>query len=110
MTTVGVQKRQKTNAMATYTKLSIRATEEQGDILTAYLSDFPFESFDYSEEMLNAYIPQSQLAEYRDAIEEVLQDEGILDFFFEEIESQNWNAKYQERKLCLEPRPQRASR
>ena len=81
--------------MATYTKLSIRATEEQGDILTAYLSDFPFESFDYSEEMLNAYIPQSQLAEYRDAIEEVLQDEGILDFFFEEIESQNWNAVWE---------------
>lgn len=81
--------------MANYTKLSIHATEEQGDILTAYLSDFPFDSFDYAEGLLNAYIPQSEFAEYHDAVEEMLHNEGILDYYFEDIEQQNWNAVWE---------------
>ena len=81
--------------MANYTKLSINATEEQGDILTAYLSDFPFDSFDYAEGLLNAYIPQSEFAEYHDAVEEMLHNEGILDYYFEDIEQQNWNAVWE---------------
>ena len=55
--------------MANYTKLSIYATEEQGDILTAYLSDFPFDSFDYAEGLLNAYISEPDFVECRDEIE-----------------------------------------
>ena len=35
--------------MANYTKLSINATEEQGEILAAYLAEFPFDSFDYAD-------------------------------------------------------------
>lgn len=81
--------------MAIYTKLSIRATDEQGEILSAYLADFPFESFDYEDGMFNAYIPQSQLEGCRDDVEELLCSEGILDFFFEDIESQNWNAVWE---------------
>jgi ribosomal protein L11 methyltransferase len=81
--------------MANYTKLSIHATEEQGDILTAYLSDFPFDSFDYADMMLNAYIQQSEFAEYHDAIEDMLHNEGILDYYFEEIEQQNWNSVWE---------------
>ena len=81
--------------MATYTKLSISATEEQGDILTAYLADFPFDSFDYAGGMLNAYIPQSELLECKESIEELLHNEGILDFYFEDIEQQNWNAVWE---------------
>jgi ribosomal protein L11 methyltransferase len=81
--------------MANYTKLSIHATEEQGDILTAYLAEFPFDSFDYADMMLNAYIPQSEFEECRDEVEEMLHNEGILDYYFEDIEQQNWNAVWE---------------
>ena len=81
--------------MANYTKLSIHATEEQGEILAAYLAEFPFDSFDYTEGLFNAYIPQSEFEEYHDAVEEMLHNEGILDYYFEGIEAQNWNALWE---------------
>ena len=81
--------------MANYTKLSIHTTEEQGDILTAYLADFPFDSFDYAEGLLNAYITQSEFEECHDAVEEMLHNEGILDYYFESIEAQNWNSVWE---------------
>ena len=81
--------------MANYTKLSIQAIEEQGDILTAYLAEFPFDSFDYADMMLNAYIPQSEFEECRDEVEDMLHNEGILDYYFEDIEQQNWNAVWE---------------
>ena len=81
--------------MANYTKLSIHTTEEQGDILTAYLADFPFDSFDYAEGLLNAYIQQSEFEAYSSDIEEMLHNEGILDYYFESIDAQNWNAVWE---------------
>lgn len=81
--------------MSNYTKLSISTTEEQGEILIAYLSDYPFDSFDYEGELLNGYIPQAEFAECREAVEELLHNEGILDFYFEEIKQQNWNAAWE---------------
>lgn len=81
--------------MSNYTKLSISTTEEQGDILTAYLSDFPFDSFDYGDGLLNAYIPQGEFDKCKDGIEELLYNEGILDYYFEDIEQQNWNAVWE---------------
>ena len=81
--------------MANYTKLSIHATEEQGEILAAYLAEFPFDSFDYANGLFNAYIPQSEFEEYHDAVEEMLHNEGILDYYFESIEAQNWNALWE---------------
>ena len=81
--------------MATYTKLSVYATEEQGEILSAYLADFPFDSFDYDGELLNAYAPQNDIAEFRQAVESMLEDEGIVNYFFEDIEAQNWNASWE---------------
>ncbi len=81
--------------MANYTKLSIHATEEQGDILTAYLAEFPFDSFDYADGLLNAYIPQSEFEVQQEEIENLLHNEGILDYYFEDIESQNWNAVWE---------------
>lgn len=81
--------------MSNYTKLSIYTTEEQGDILTAYLSDFPFDSFDYEAGVLNAYIIQSEFVECQDAVNELLHNEGILDYYFEDIEQQNWNAVWE---------------
>lgn len=81
--------------MANYTKLSINATEEQGEILAAYLAEFPFDSFDYGEGLLNAYIPQSEFEPLRNDVEELLHNEGILDYYFEDIEAQNWNALWE---------------
>lgn len=81
--------------MAAYTKLSIHATEEQGEIVSAYLADFPFDSFDYDGEFLNAYAPQSQMEEIRQDVENLLEGEGFLNYFFEEIEAQNWNAAWE---------------
>lgn len=81
--------------MATYTKLSIHATEEQGEILAAYLAEFPFDSFDYVEDMFNAYIPQSELEGCQDKVEQLLEEEGFLDYYFEDIEAQNWNALWE---------------
>ena len=81
--------------MSAYTKLSIHATEEQGEILTAYLADFPFESFDYEDGVLNAYIPQSEAEACRADIERMLEEEGYSDYRFEDIEQQNWNAVWE---------------
>lgn len=81
--------------MSNYTKLSISTTEEQGDILTAYLSDFPFDSFDYEGGLLNAYIPQGEFDRCKESIEELLYNEGVLDYYFEDIEAQNWNAVWE---------------
>ena len=81
--------------MATYTKLSIHATEEQGEILAAYLAEFPFDSFDYVEDMFNAYIPQSELEGCRAKVEQLLEEDGFLDYYFEDIEAQNWNALWE---------------
>ena len=81
--------------MAAYTKLSILATEEQGEIVSAYLADFPFDSFDYDGVFLNAYAPQSQMEEIRQDVENLLEGEGFLNYFFEEIEAQNWNATWE---------------
>ena len=81
--------------MAAYTKLSIYATEEQGEIISAYLADFPFDSFDYDGELLNAYAPQVDMVECRQAVEKMLEGEGFVNYFFEDIEAQNWNATWE---------------
>lgn len=81
--------------MATYTKLSIHATEEQGEILAAYLADYPFESFDYADGLFNAYAQQNALDETLAEIEQMLEEEGFVDYFFEEIEAQNWNSVWE---------------
>ena len=81
--------------MAAYTKLSINTTEEQGDIIAAYLSEFPFDSFDYQEGLLGAYIPTNELDSCRVEVERMLEEEGFVDYFFEDIEAQNWNATWE---------------
>ena len=81
--------------MASYTKLSIYATEEQGEIIAAYLSEFPFDSFDYQDGVQGAYIPTSEIEECRADVESMLEEEGFLNYFFEDIEVENWNATWE---------------
>ena len=81
--------------MATYTKLAVNTTEEQGDILAAYLADYPFDSFDYAEGLFGAYAPKEALEECHDEVVEMLESEGFVDYYFEDIEIENWNAKWE---------------
>ena len=81
--------------MAAYTKLSIHATEEQGEIIAAYLSEFSFDSFDYQDGVQGAYIPTSEIKECRADVESMLEEEGFVDYFFEDIEVENWNATWE---------------
>lgn len=81
--------------MAAYTKLSIHATEEQGEIIAAYLSEFPFDSFDYQDGVQGAYIPTSEIEECRADVESMLEEEGFVNYFFEDIEVENWNATWE---------------
>ena len=81
--------------MAGYTKLSVSATEEQGEILAAYLAEYPFDSFDYEKGLFNAYAPTEELEGCRAEVKSLLEEEGFIDYFFEEIEAQNWNAVWE---------------
>ena len=81
--------------MASYTKLSVCITEEQGEILAAYLAEYPFDSFDYEKGLFNAYIPTDELEDCRAEVKSLLEEEGFIDYFFEEIEVQNWNAVWE---------------
>ena len=81
--------------MAAYTKFSVIATEEQSEILAAYLEEFPFDSFDYQEGCFGAYAPQSDIEPFRSAIVAVAKEAGFEHFSFEDIEQQNWNAVWE---------------
>ena len=81
--------------MAGYTKLSVCVTEEQGEILAAYLAEYPFDSFDYEKGLFNAYVPTEDLENCRAEVKSLLEEEGFIDYFFEEIEAQNWNAVWE---------------
>lgn len=81
--------------MAGYTKLSVCITEEQGEILAAFLAEYPFDSFDYEKGLFNAYIPTDELEDCRAEVKSLLEEEGFIDYFFEEIEVQNWNAVWE---------------
>lgn len=78
-----------------YIELSVNiSNEEQGEIITALLADYPFEAFDGDETQLRAYI---QLAEYeacRDEVEQLLSEQQ-LSFSTAQVEQQNWNAEWE---------------
>lgn len=79
--------------MANYIKYAVRVDdEEQADIVTAYLADYPFESFEVEGDELCAYIPKEALDECRTDIEQQLAD---YTFSAEEIVTQNWNALWE---------------
>ncbi len=79
-----------------YVELNIPISDPiQAEILTAYLSDFPFESFSQESSLLKAYIPQERLADCKEQIDRMLNDEGIDGFRYVSIETQNWNALWE---------------
>ena len=79
-----------------YIELSIPVTDaEQADIMTAFLSDWPFESFQYEGGALKAYIPQERMADCKGEIDSLLAGQGIVGARMVSIETQNWNALWE---------------
>lgn len=85
--------------MRHYTELRIEcANDEMAEIITAFLADYPFESFDsqYAGERVTlcGYILNQEWAECRDEALAMIADYGSV-VGEEEIESQNWNAQWE---------------
>ena len=79
-----------------YIELSIPVADaEQADIMTAYLSDWPFESFQHEGGVLKAYIPQERMADCKGEIDALLAEQGITGARMVSIETQNWNALWE---------------
>ena len=79
-----------------YIELNIPvAGDEQAEIITAYLADFPFESFQHDGPMLKAYIPQHRMADCKADVDRLLADNGIAGARYVSVETQNWNALWE---------------
>ena len=70
------------------------ADAEQGEILTAELADYPFESFETEGSLLKAYIPQERLADCKPEVDALLARYGVQGRYIA-IETQNWNALWE---------------
>ena len=78
-----------------YISLQIPVSDAgQGEILTAELADFPFESFETEGSTLKAYIPQERLADCKSEVDALLARYGVGGRYIA-IETQNWNALWE---------------
>ena len=85
--------------MKQYIEISVTCqTEDMADILTAYLADYPFESFDTeatdADVVLKAYILADSWAECREEALGLVSEYGEL-LSEEVIEDENWNAEWE---------------
>lgn len=71
------------------------ADPTQAEILTAFLADFPFESFETGADLLKAYIPQERLADCKQEVDALLARYGVAGRYIS-IEAQNWNALWEQ--------------
>ncbi len=79
-----------------YIELNIAVPDsETAEILTAELSELPFESFVSERDTLKAYIPQNRLVDCKEDADEILRRYGISGSRYVQIESQNWNALWE---------------
>ena len=79
-----------------YVELNINVKdEEQADILTAMLSDYPFEAFESDASSLRAYIPTTEHELCRRQVCTLLEEWDISDYVFSEVEQQNWNQQWE---------------
>ena len=78
-----------------YISLQISVSDaEQGEILTAELADYPFESFETEGSTLKAYIPGERLADCKSEVDALLLRYGVSGRYVA-IETQNWNAVWE---------------
>jgi ribosomal protein L11 methyltransferase len=79
-----------------YIELNVPIAEsEMADIITAELSDLPFDSFVAERDLLKAYIPQYLLIDCKDDCDAILARYGINNARYVQIEAQNWNALWE---------------
>ena len=78
-----------------YTALNIAfSDDEQAEVLTAELADYPFESFETGGGILKAYIPQERLDGCRAEVDALLARYGVRGKYVV-IETRNWNAAWE---------------
>lgn len=78
-----------------YIELNIAVADSmQAEILTALLSDYPFEAFAEEESALKAYILDSDYAECSQEVEQLLLSQDV-EFEVIEVVQQNWNAEWE---------------
>lgn len=79
-----------------YVELNISVpSAEIAEILTAELSELPFDSFVTERDRLKAYIPQDMLVDCKEQADEILASYNITDCRYVQIEAQNWNALWE---------------
>lgn len=82
--------------MTTYVELNVAVADaEEAEILTAFLADYPFESFRTERGTLRAYIPQEALADCMEEVEELLDRRGAGPRRYVAIGSEDWNAAWE---------------
>lgn len=79
-----------------YIEVKFTNTEEQNDILLAFLSDTEFEMFDTSENGLNAYIQEEKFSEeiLKEIIETIPNSKDI-NYTISTIPDRNWNEEWE---------------
>ena len=78
-----------------YIELSVNiSSEEQGEILTALLSDYPFEAFDGEGQVLRAYIQSAEYESCSAEVEQLLAEQAVV-YQVTAVEQQNWNAEWE---------------
>jgi len=78
-----------------YVALNIPVADDgQADILTAFLADYPFESFETADGLLKAYILRDRLADCKPQVDALLAERGAEGRYID-IETQNWNALWE---------------
>lgn len=73
-----------------YWKFSIRTTPETAEILPAFLSESPFDTFEETPEGLNAYLPGEDAGPAESLLAE-LQEQFAFTWSKEFLPAQNWN-------------------
>ena len=78
-----------------YTELNIsNCDDEQAEIFTALLADYPFDSFMYEDDHLSAYIINEEYALCRDSVTQLLA-EYDASWQVAEVVQQNWNQEWE---------------
>lgn len=78
-----------------YSELNIStADDQQAEILTALLSDYPFDSFLQDEGSLKAYIPTDDYTVCSAEVEALLVEQGV-EYTLTDVAEQNWNEEWE---------------
>lgn len=78
-----------------YVELNISTTDPmQAEILTALLSDYPFEAFAEEDGALKAYIQEADYDECQDEVEQIIKGQEVS-FTASPVVQQNWNAEWE---------------